>query len=533
MKLRSSVVFGISALEVSGVYGTRNFQRQCRGLAHSLDISGARDVFSEFVPSGTVVELPVRDPSCNRTSQEVTVNLCRVGMSVSTSERSGIYMEAWLPEHWSGRFLHTGNGGLGGCIMYEDIEYAASFGFASVGTNNGHDGMYGDAFLHNPDVVADYAYRAVHTGVVVGKDITGSFYGTPHTKSYFLSCSAGGRSGFKEAQDFPEDFDGIIAGAPAINFNNITSWSCSFLPTTGPVDSPTFVPMDMWPIIHDDILAQCDEIDGLRDGILESPDLCDYTPDGLICAEGQTTGCLTPTQAETVRTIYSPLLGEDGSLTYPRMQPGSEDTEAPAAYYYGVPFIEYDWFRYVVFNDSNWDPFSLAPPDYTFIHNQNPFDVETWKGDLSGFKERGGKMLTYHGLKDGIITSEISPLYYEHVSETMGLSPSEMDDFYRLFRISGMAHCEGGPGAAFIGNTRRNMATEDPDENVLWSMVRWVEQGIAPDTITGTAYVNGSKSAGVAFKRKHCRWPFRNVYQGGDPDLEDSWGCVYSDLNVS
>ncbi|RYP90817.1 hypothetical protein DL770_003078 [Monosporascus sp. CRB-9-2] len=270
----------------------------------------------------------------------------------------------------------------------------------------------------------------------------------------------------------------------------------------------------MWPIIHDDILAQYDEIDGLRDGVLESPDLCEYTSDSLICAEGQTIGCLTPTRVETVRTIYSPLVGEDGSLTYPRMQLGSEDTEAPAAYYYGVPFIEYDWFKYVVFNDSDWDPFSLAPPDYTFIHNQKPFDVETWKGDLSGF-------------------NEISPFYYEHVSETMGLSPSEMDDFYHLFRISGMAHCEGGPGAAFMGNTRRNMATEDPDKNVLWSIVRCVEQGIVPDTITGTAYVNGSKSAGEAFKRKHCRWPFRNVYQGGDPDLEDSWGCVYSGLNVS
>ncbi|RYP83577.1 hypothetical protein DL769_001331 [Monosporascus sp. CRB-8-3] len=240
----------------------------------------------------------------------------------------------------------------------------------------------------------------------------------------------------------------------------------------------------MSPVIHDDILAHCDEIDGLRDGILESPDLCDYTPDGLACTDGQTTGCLTPTQVETVRTIYSPFSAK-----------------------MAVPRTRYDWFNHVVFDGSDWDPFSLTP-DYTFIHNQNPFDVETWKGDLSEFKERGGKMLTYRGLKDGIITSEISPLYYEHVSEPMGLSPSQMDDFYRLFRISGMTHCEGGPGAAFIGNTRRNMATDDPDENVLWSIVRWVEQGMAPDTITGNAHVNGTESAGVAFKRKQCRWPY-------------------------
>lgn len=464
MRIASSLAFATSALAFSGIYGRRSFEGQCQALADLLDIPGSQDVFSEFVPSGTVLELPVRDVSCNRTSQAITANLCRVGLSVSTSAQSGIYMEAWLPEHWSGRFLATGNGGIGGCLMYEDIEYAASFGFASVGTNNGHDGVYGEAFLNNPDVVADYAYRALHTGVVVGKDVSKTFYGKAHTKSYYLSCSAGGRSGFKAMQDFPEDFDGIAAGAPAINFNNITAWSCSFLPTTGLEGSPTFVPLDMWSVIHDDVLAQCDEIDGLRDGIIESPDLCEYTPDGLICGEGQTTGCLTPTQANTVRTIYSPLLGEDGSLAYPRMQPGSEDTEAPMAYYGGLPFIEYDWFRFVAFNDSNWDPLTLVPPDYTTISNQNPFDVETWKGDLSAFKNRGGKLLTYHGLKDGIISSEISPLYYDHVSQTMGLSPDEMDDFYRFFRISGMAHCEGGPGSVFIGNTRKNMATEDPDE---------------------------------------------------------------------
>ena len=124
----------------------------------------------------------------------------------------------------------------------------------------------------------------------------------------------------------------------------------------------------------------------------------------------------------------------------------------------------------------------------------------------------------------------VSPLYYEHVAQTMGLSPAQMDEFYRFFRVSGMAHCEGGPGAVMIGNTRKNMASADPDENVLWAIVRWVEQGVAPDTITGTAYVNGTKDAGIAFKRKHCRWPYRNVYQGGNPDSEDSWTCVYSDL---
>ncbi|KAG7108822.1 feruloyl esterase B-1 like protein [Verticillium longisporum] len=148
-------------------------------------------------------------------------------------------METWLPLNWSGRFLSTGNGGLGGCIQYEDIQYAASLGFATVGTNNGHDGGDGSTFTQL-EVVEDYAYRALHTGVVLGKQVSRTFYGRPHTKSYYLGCSTGGRQGFKEAQSFPDDFDGIVAGAPAFSFNSLTSWSSFFYPLTGPPTADTF-----------------------------------------------------------------------------------------------------------------------------------------------------------------------------------------------------------------------------------------------------------------------------------------------------
>lgn len=150
---------------------------------------------------------------------------------------------------------------------------------------------------------------------------------------------------------------------------------------------------------------------------------------------------------------------------------------------------------------------------------------------MSPFQRAGGKLLHYHGLVDQTISSHNSPRYYEHVSETMGLAPEELDEFYRFFRISGMAHCRGGPGASFIGNVKSSAASLEPEENVLMAMVRWVEEGVAPETVTGTAYVNGSKDAGVAFKRKHCRWPYRNVYKGpGDVSDESAWECV-SDVN--
>ncbi|PSN73504.1 tannase and feruloyl esterase [Corynespora cassiicola Philippines] len=504
-----------------------NFTTDCSSLADKLSIPGGTVSFSEFVAAGTTLQFPESDPSCTRASQAVSADVCRVGLNITTSPISSIRMEAWLPSNWTGRFLSTGNGGLGGCIQYEDIDYATSLGFAAVGTNNGHDGMSGETF-NNLETVADFAFRAVHTGVVTGKQISQTFYGRNHTKSYYLGCSTGGRQGFKSVQSFPEDFDGVVAGAPAFAFNNLTSWSAGFFPLiTGPEGSPTFVPLDMYPVIHQDILAQCDMIDGAADGILESPDLCEYDPSGLACAPGQNSSCLTPPQLETIRKSYAPIFDDQGSFVYPRLQPGAEATEAPFTLFTGQVFGSSDWFKFAIFNDSNWNPADLTPADFRLSSGKNLFNIETFEGDLSAFQNKGGKVLHYHGLIDGVITSENSPRYYEHVSQTMGLAPEALDDFYRFFRVSGLAHCSGGPGAGFIGNQARNSASLEPEENVLMAMVRWIEEGVAPESIIGSAVINGTIESGVDYKRRHCKYPTRNVFKGpGDVKDIDSWECV-------
>lgn len=331
----------------------------------------------------------------------------------------------------------------------------------------------------------------------------------------------------KSAQDFPDDFDGIVAGAPAFAFNNLTSWSGHFYTLTGPANSSAFVPMSKWAQIHEDVLKQCDNLDNLEDGILEAPLLCKYDPSGLACTEGSnTTTCLTPEQLETVKAVYSPLLNDAGDLVYPRLQPGAE-VIAAAALINGQPFAyTTDWFRYAIYNDPNWDPATLSSEDYDYAAKLNLFGIESFKGDLSGVKDRGAKVLHWHGGADFVISSDNSARYYEHVTSTMGLSSDELDEFYRYFVVSGTGHCGGGNGAHAIGQSGGEINGYEPSHNVLMALVDWVENGNAPETLTGTKFVNDTVALGVEFERAHCKFPKVNQYKGGNPDVVESWECV-------
>ncbi|KAF2015164.1 tannase and feruloyl esterase [Aaosphaeria arxii CBS 175.79] len=517
----------IAALQQQHI-GTDDLKAKCSAFSGELQIPDATVYLSEVVAAGTNLSLPDYNVTCGNPYQIVPKEICRLSLYVATSNRSGINMEAWLPFEWTGRFLSVGNGGLAGCIGYNDIAYGSSLGFASVGANNGHNGTSGGAFYNNADVLEDFAYRSVHTGVVVGKQITEAFYGSSHKKSYYLGCSTGGRQGFKSAQDFPDDFDGIVAGAPAIAFNNLTSWSGHFYPITGPVNSSTFVPQNLWPVIHADVLERCDALDNFVDGILEDASLCNYTASNLLCgSNSNASACLTEEQVNTVNQIYAPLLASDGSLIYPRMQPGSEILASRILYGGAVFPYTTDWFRYAVYNDINWDPTKINNTDYETAARTNPFNIQTWEGDLSAVQKRGAKILHWHGQMDAIISSDNSPRYYEHVSETMGLSSADLDDFYRYFRVGGTGHCSGGDGAWAIGQNLNAFDSLAPGENILMAIVDWVENGNAPDTLIGTKWNNGTQSAGVDYKRAHCKYPLRNRFKGeGDAKDIEAWECV-------
>ncbi|KAJ9606302.1 tannase [Cladophialophora chaetospira] len=521
-----SMAAGAGSVAISLLFSTvsATFQQDCAQLPKELKIPNATVWFSEFVAAGTNLSLPDNNATCMQPSQVVGADICRVALYVATSNRSGISLEAWLPRNWTGRFLSTGNGGIAGCIQYADLAYTSGLGFATVGANNGHNGTGGGAFLNNPDVVTDFGWRSVHTGTVVGKQISQAFYNKTHTKSFYLGCSTGGRQGFKSAQAFPGDFDGIVAGSPALRFSYLTSWSGIFYPLIRDAGPTGFPPPSAWPAIDASILAQCDLIDGAADGIIEDPDLCLFRPEALICPKGasNTSTCLTGKQANSIRKLFSDLYGVNGEFIYPHMQIAPGILEAVYAIYGKAQFpYTTDWFKYAVFDNQSFNTNDISPQAWEVAWDKNPGMTNTWQGDLSAFQGKGGKILTYHGQADPIISSTISPLYYDFVSSTMNLPSSSLDEFYRFFRISGMGHCGTGPGATFIGNVGAAVASLDPDENVLMAMVRWVEKGVAPDTITGTKFMNDTASLGVAFKRAHCRYPYRNVYVG--PSGGDGW----------
>lgn len=372
----------------------------------------------------------------------------------------------------------------------------------------------------------------LHTSAVVSKNLTTNFYGAHLGKSYYMGCSLGGRQGIKAAEMFPEEFDGILAGAPAVDFNNVYSWRASFFPTTGASSDYNFISASTWnSTIHDEVLRQCDGIDGVMDGIIEDPTLCRFQPDALLCQGGNSTNCLNSTQVTIVKKVYSDYLWPNGSLAFPGMQPGSEILAATGLYS-GKPYApSYDWLRFVVLEDPEWDPSTYSIDDALVSDEKNPATIRTWPSTLAAFEDVGGKILTFHGMQDQQITSPNSNRFFEHLASGMGYTPEQMDNFYRYFRVPGMFHCNAGPGAWVLGQGGNAPALGipfDAEHNLLAALVDWVEQGAAPEVVLGTKFVNDDVGQGVAYTHRHCRWPLRSTYLGGglDPLDANSWDCL-------
>ncbi|KAI1128623.1 feruloyl esterase B [Nemania abortiva] len=527
LSLCVSYLLLILALKANAGEDRLSFKSKCLGFKPQAHISKSVVLNRlEYVPTGTNLTFPDNDASCSRPSQIVTGDLCRVALYVPTSKQSGFHYELWLPETWNGRTLATGNGGLDGCIKYEDIAY----GF---GTNNGHNGTSGAAFYQNEDVVIDFSWRALHTSVEVGRKLTPLFYERELGKSYYIGCSLGGRQGIDNADKFPTDFDGIVAGSPAVDFNSLYSWRATFFTITGDTASPDYISPDTWKTtIHNEVLRQCDYIDGVNDGIIEDPRLCHIDTQQLLCGYNNSTStdCLSAAQVQKVKTIFDDYLWPNGTVLYPRMNPGSELLAADGLYSGKAYGPSADWFKYVILGEPSWDPTTYTVDDALLAVQKNPADIDTWPSSLAAFQDQGGKIITYHGQQDQQISSLNSIRFWERLAAEVDYDLDKMDAYYRLFRIPGMNHCGSGPGAWTVGQGGSPSSYGipfDKDHNVLAAVVDWVEKGVAPDEIVGSKFVGDSVAGGIMYQHRHCRYPYRSTYSGdGDPLDIESWHCV-------
>jgi feruloyl esterase len=431
---------------------------------------------------------------------------CRVAATLSPSSDSNIKMEVWLPADWNGKFMMVGNGVWSGAVSYFAMAEPLNRGYAVASTDTGHEGGRGTFAFEHPEWLVDFAWRAVHETAVKGKALTAAYYGREADLSYWNGCSSGGKQGLKEAQNFPEDFDAMITGAPANNWVRLEAQSLVAGAANLPVGEAPLLGPPQFSLLHDAAIEQCDALDGVQDGEIADARRCSVDPESLVCEAGQDAAtCLTPRQADAAAAIYAPVRNPStNELIYPGMPPGSELLWPVIVM---QPFlVGVDTFA-VLLDDPNWDFRMLdLSTDVDAAEAADPGIVAT-NPDLSAFAARGGKIIQYHGWTDALIPSENSINYYESVVAAQG-GLEKTQDFYRLFMVPGMGHCSGAYGVDWIGE-----------------LERWVEGGETPDTVLGQRLPAAAFGAPPApaqdlGARPICAYPNVAVYSGSGSDSD-------------
>lgn len=406
----------------------------------------------------------------------------------------------WLPlEVWNGKFAQAGCGGRCGFILNEGCEIVLARGYACLAADMGHKGtMYDNLWaIDNVPGEIDFGFRATHVANITGKAVVVHFYGKAPRYSYYFGASTGGRQGLIEAQRFPGDFNGIIAGEPAMGTPGTAEPEVGprlydAVVALSPNGTPLVTPTEIQ-LIHEQAIAQCDMDDNLKDGIISDPNRCGFNPTQMLCTSGKTAGCLTQAQVDAVKRVY-----EAGA------RPGSEKAWIGA-------YVSKDGLmgRY----GRKWRNSYRYPYAWVFNDATNP--------DLRAFKQAGGKLIVYQGWADEATFPDNPANYYETVERLMG-GRAATQDFFRLFMIPGQSHIPGNGGA----------------ENVdyLSYLEAWVERGQPPDVLLAQKLHNHKRFAGpvtykmylgadnVSFERPVYPYPMQARYRGkGDPNSADSF----------
>jgi feruloyl esterase len=437
------------------------------------------------------------------------VQLCRVQGSIE----GNIGFELWLPFAWNGRLLGAGVGGDAGVFNFADLSRRANEGFAAVTTDSGHK-RDNARWMADPKARQDYEHRAVHLTAQAAKALAARFYGQAVQHSYFLGCSGGGRQALKEMQLYPLDYDGVVAGAPGpyMPLQSVRMMWFSLLQQRAPAGALTDAD---WTLYEGSVTRACDEIDGVKDGIVENPMRCRFDPETLACRQGQTAGCLAPAKVATLGRIVSPMPDERGQAIDRGLQPGVRTRPGPPS-----PLLRAMWAD-GVYDDPDWDQNSFERTRDLAAANRAMPELRADRVDIAAFLVAGGKALIYQGWADPSTNADPTVDYYTRLAAANG-GAAELSNSVRLFMVPGMYHCGGGPGADSFGGSGRQNAPGDAERDILWALIEWVEGRRAPDRLVATK-LDGSHAR---FTRALCPFPQSARYDGkGSPDNAASYIC--------
>jgi feruloyl esterase len=484
----------------------------CAQLA-KLSFPAATVTAAECVPAGTFT------PPGNAKPLTGLPAFCRIAATLKPSPDSEIRIELWLPEQdWNGRFLGTGTGGGAGYINYGSLAMGLRRGFATgntdMGTSPGANMLAG-----HPEKWTDFGHRATHEMTVAGKAITAAYYNKPPHHTYFSGCSTGGQQALMESQRYPEDYDGILAGAPANNRTHLHTGFVWNLRATNDVPGSAFLPKEKIDMITRAVIQACAGKDGGApgDNFLTDPRACHFNPETLpLCPDGTDDApCLTKPQLDALKKIYAgPVNPRTGERIYTPIPLGSENVGSgielqqnpklsPNALFYQYKWAfgaDYDYNTFDFDRDQDRLDSLLGP-----VLNAN-------STDLSAFSKHGAKLLMYAGTADPLVPYQDALGYYERVMGVQGGLP-QTQAFFRFFLIPGMGHCSGGPGLNDGGD-------------MLGALIQWKEEGVAPQQLIGTAYEHADPQKAVRFKRPLYPYPLLPAYKGGDPAVPENYKAV-------
>ncbi len=466
---------------------------------------------------------------------------CKVKGIATPTPDSRIQFEVWMPiNDWNQTLLQLGNGGLAGSINYPPMQLEVSRHSAVAATDDGHTGQGTDASwaLGHPEKMIDFAYRAVHETSKKSKLITAAFYGHAAKYTYFNGCSEGGREALMEAQRYPDDFNGILAGAPGAAWIPLMegfAWNAQALLK----DPASYIPETKRPLIEQAAVKACGTQNGVTDSFIKDPLACHFDPGPLLCKAGDAADCLTAPQLAALKKIYAGAVApQTDRRLYPGYAPGAEAEP-------GIPGLSYSSYIYgaaapatlnLIFSSAFLGNALFGDPKYSALRFDFSKDASTAERtlsptfdatnpDLTAFKAHGGKMIHYHGWYDGSPSPFASVDYYRSVMTRMG-GEEKTKDFYRLFMVPGMMHCATGPGPNAFGNALNMSQQLDPEHNIYSALRAWVEDGRKPDSIVATKFPGDDATKPAVMTRPLCPFPQQAIYRGkGSTSDSASFAC--------